>query len=358
MSLRKFLKDNSLLHISNYYYVKNLGGEGSSLTALYQNKSKEKVVFKFLIAPKTTVELERFKLEASVLERNLINSNPHGDPSEVSKFHGPAESYPLPEIIYPYHTKHSHMINYFAYKYEDGQLLSEINTESLNFLDKIKLLHRIASGLNYFTFTGYEHRDLHPGNILLKNDPEIPYDADETNNPKVKFLDLGNCQLSMLNKSAYMIFDRNLNEELVFQDNNKRLLSSFHSMPPDFLRQGQNTKNYDSWAFGVFAYHMFFQEMPFKLQTIDDVNNLLSKKLNMDSFDANLQTLKIGIRIILKHLLDVDGEYRPNMHSIVNLLSWFKNEEVNYRCNSEEFMKRLIKSGGFDPDVDPNDFYN
>lgn len=357
MSLKKFLKNNNLLHISNYYYVKNLGGGGSSLTALYQNKCKEKVVFKFLIAPKTTVELERFKLEASVLERNLINASPHGGTNRLHKFHGPAESYPLPEIVFPYRTKNSNMINYFAYKYEYGQLLSEINTESLSFLEKIKLLHRIASGLNYFTFTGYEHRDLHPGNILLKNDPIIPYHADDTNNPKVKFLDLGNCQLSMLNRSAFMIFNRNLNEKLVFQDNNKRLLSSFHSMPPDFLREGQNTKNYDSWAFGVFAYHMIFQEMPFNLQTIDDVNNLLSNRLNLHSFYTNLNTLEIGIQMILKQLLSVNGELRPNMHSIVNLLSWFKNEEVNYRCNSIEFMKRLIENDGYDPDIDYNDFY-
>ncbi|MCH2057496.1 MAG: hypothetical protein MK214_12995 [Thalassotalea sp.] len=43
-----------------------------------------------------------------------------------------------------------------------------------------------------------------------------------------------------------------------------------------FIVECSATKNYDTWAFGIFAYNVFFGEMPFELNDIKDVTQLSS----------------------------------------------------------------------------------
>ena len=62
-----------LLEIDGYRFKSSLGG-GSALSSIYE-KADEKVVFKFLIAPRNEIELERVKLEYSVLKTNIANKH-------------------------------------------------------------------------------------------------------------------------------------------------------------------------------------------------------------------------------------------------------------------------------------------
>lgn len=283
-STKKFLKSLSLYRIDGYRFHKKLGG-GSSLNCLYM-EGERKVVIKFLIAPRNNIELERFKQEASVLEYNHINATPDFDNYYIktSRILIPKNSYPLPVLVHKYTNMCDGLINFFSYEYQEGVLLSNLKTNSYTLEQKITLLHRIASGLNYFNRLGYEHRDIHPGNILIKDNysmPNLDLDYQKQNEPGVVFLDMGSCQKNNFYQHEAFRFERDVDEDLVFSDNNRRLLSSFVTMAPDFLQEGEKTKNYDSWSFGVYAYKLIFNEYPFDAKQIGDVNLLVNSRKSL-----------------------------------------------------------------------------
>lgn len=354
---KKILNKLNISKINGFRFKKKLGG-GSSLTCLYV-KNKEKIVLKILISPRNKQELERFQFEYSVLEKNYANHLPGiDDEFTLSRvFNGPKTSYPLPKIAVKLKQKLGGLVTYFGYFYQEGTLLSNKIKSLKTYEEKIKILHRIASGLNYFYRVGYSHRDLHPENILLLENHQM-FDVDKTgkeNDPRVIFLDMGNCQIEnpdhQFFKIERKINEKEINEEEIITENNKRLLSSFTSMPPDFLEKGGQTKNYDSWAFGIFAYQILFGKIPFKLSEIIDVRNL--KIEENKEFHENINTLPAGLKLIIKHLLATNGDTRPTIHAIVRLFHFliYRKEESE---NSEK-MKRIIHNNGIDPDLDPLD---
>jgi len=348
------LSQLNLLKIDNYKFESSLGG-ASALSSLYSD-GKNKIVIKFLISPRNDIELERFRLEYSVLSENKMNKNYGLIPDkEYPHLYGPDSSYPLPKIVMPLKELVGGSVFCFGYAFEKGELLSEINPQSYSLKDKYLLLYRLASGLSYFNQSGYSHRDLHPKNILLLDDFKIPkYDRDRTeNDPRVKFLDLGNCQSNNFEDSYVYGIERDVNEQLVFQDNNKRLLTSFISMPPDFLEHGSATKNYDTWAFGIFAYNVIFGEMPFDLNDIRDVTELRQHSKLPPNVKSKLQELDDGPHLIMQHLLSWRGENRPEIHSIVRLFSWLIHRSDEF--TEVEFIKRVIHNDGFDPNHSPLD---
>jgi len=354
---KEFLESLGLLEIDGFRFEKTLGG-GSALSSLY-TRNREKAVFKFLISPRNSIELERFKLEFSVLEKNRANSFRIGDSfeSNVNAFVGPKTSYPLPIIKFPLASKHGNLINYFAYSYEEGELLSEIDTSEYSIEDKTFLLYRLASGLSYFNQTGYSHRDLHPENILLIEGYNMPRSDvyGDMNDPRVKFLDMGNCQRTNLDSDWLLRINRDLDEDAVFQDNNRRILASFVSMPPDFLEKGEDTKNYDTWSFGVYAYALLFGEIPFHASQIGDLTSLRGDRRFSENYLTNLNSVSIGLKLVLNHLLSPNGDERPSIDAIVRLFSWLVDR--NHEFKDHTFIKKVIHSGGIDPYHDPRDDY-
>lgn len=321
-----------------------LGG-GSALSSIYK-KDGEQVVFKFLISPRNDIELERFKLEYSVLNYN----NAH------RIFLGPETSYPLPRICHQFEQKNAGLINYFSYKYEDGVLLSNLDTSKYSYKDKIFLLYRISSALSYFNQIGYSHRDLHPENILLLNnfsmcDRNNVYHGE--NDPRIKFLDMGNCQRDTSYIDAPFIIQRDLNENLVNEDNNRRILSSFISMPPDFIVKGKDTSNYDTWSFGVYAYKLMFGYLPFDVHDISDLSRILNNTFDKREYRRNLYSLHVGFRIVLDHLLSPHGEDRPTISTIVRLFFWLVYRDDEF--NDIAFIQNVIQNQGFDPNHNPLD---
>lgn len=355
--VKEFLESLGLLEINGFRFEKKLGG-GSALSSLY-TKGREKAVFKFLISPRNPIELERFKLEYSVLHKNKANSYRIDNvfKPDDRMFIGPESSYPLPTIKFPLASKHGSLVNYFAYAYEEGELLSDIDTSKYSIEDKIFLLYRLASGLNYFNQTGYSHRDLHPENILLIEGYTMPCSSrfGAINDPRVKFLDMGNCQRNYTDSDWLYRVDRDLDEDAVFQDNNRRILASFVSMPPDFLEKGEDTKNYDTWSFGVYAYKLLFKEIPFNVSQIGDLTSLREDRLLADNYRTNVNSLPIGLRCILNHLLSPDGSNRPSIDAIVRLFSWLVDRNQEFQDPS--FINEVIHADGFDPNYNPRDDY-
>lgn len=351
---QSFLSHLGLLTLNGFTFETTLGG-GSALSCLY-SKGSEKAVFKFLISPRNEVELERFKLECDVLDKNLANSiaSSSGWVHFDKKFIGPETSYPLPRLCFPFTSDYDNNVNYFAYHFEDGTLLDDLDTTNFNLKEKIALLHRLASGLSYFNHTGYSHRDLHPKNILLRDGYSMLQDERSTkqNDPRVTFLDLGNCQRYGPDDYLHRV-KRGLNEDMVFADNNKRLLSSFASMPPDFLELGEKTENYDTWAFGIYAYQLLFNEMPFEANHIGDITAIRTNRSFSRNYRFNLNQLPNGLKLIIKHLLSPNGKQRPSIDAIVRLFSWLVHREDEFQ--DPHFISQVIHGNGFDPNYDGHD---
>jgi serine/threonine protein kinase len=342
-----FLKKLGLLSINGHSYIKGLSN-GSALSAIYSN-GIYKIVVKFLINPRNNVELERFRLEYSVLQSNYINS--YWTASGYKHFSSHTNyqddgTYPLPKITVPIYHSHDNYINYFGYKYEEGVLLSDYDTSNFSLKEKVLLTTRVATALNYFTRSGYVHRDLHPNNILMLNSPKM-YLVPPLS--RVMILDLGNCQRDTKNANEDTAFKlvRDLDEDSVFNDNNKRILSSFTSMPPDFLTRGGNTKNYDAWAIGIYFYELIFGEKPFKVREIGDVVKLLSYPFLPTDVETNLSTLEPGLNIIVRSLLNINGECRPNTDAIVRLFNFYLDNE-DFQHDYKGYARRILRDNGID----------
>ncbi|TKF40448.1 protein kinase domain-containing protein [Vibrio lentus] len=340
------LEKLGLLEIEGYSFVRLLGG-GSALSSLYQ-KQKDFVVFKFLVAPRNKIERDRFYLEHSILSKNwTIGFSGRNDFRSEKR----EQQYPLPIITHPIKSLLDDKVVYFGYKYEKGQLLSDWQKEEHTLKEKLYILYRVASALCYFNVQGYTHKDLHPSNILLLDNPDMETSPDDPC-PQVKILDMGSCFRST---DPIIRNENDINQVALELDDSRRLLSSFQCMPPDFLVNGSSATNYDSWAFGLMAYNIIFEEMPFEVKTINDVYSLLHNEFDKSSFEANVNKLDLGLSTTLKRLLSVRGEERLPHQNIVNMFSWILSDDP--RFNEAEFIEEVIKNHGHDPHYDARDNY-
>ncbi|EPN9362639.1 protein kinase domain-containing protein [Cronobacter muytjensii] len=341
-----FLKKLDLTVINGYVFVKQLNN-GSALSAIFSN-GREKVVIKFLINPRNKIELDRFKLEFSVLKTNYINSF-YGDKNFEN--YKPIKNkelstYPLPNIKIAIFHSEDNYINYFGYEYEEGTLLADLDTSNMSKREKFFLITRIASSLNYFNQCGYVHRDLHPNNILLLDNPRMSWIPPI---PRVIILDMGNCQKNTQQyRLDFMEIIRDFDETPVFDDNNKRILSSFTSMPPDFLKYGKNTKNYDTWAIGIYCFELLFGAKPFQVEDMGDVYKLLNNNTSRDFFNDQVNQLRPGERLVLEALLNIDGNQRPSIDAVVRLFNHLIDSH-HVAENEYNLAEEIIANNGFDP---------
>jgi len=337
----------SLNQIDGYEFQSLLSGGGSALSAIYK-KDSEKLVFKFLICPRNNAEKFQFEREFQSLYDNATHKIT--EYAEEDKFFfGPKTSYPLPEVIHNLTKIYNEDVLYFSYRFIVGELLSDIDVESLAQTEKYKLLHRVASGLNYFSQCGFSHRDLHPKNILLCPDHFMDPEGD-FNDPRVKILDMGSCVES--NSPRFSCFINN--NKIPDLESGRRLISSFDSMPPDFIIKGKAIKNYDTWAFGVLSFKILFGRLPYDLEDLSDVYKLHKGTLELNKDHTKcFKQLPYGIRLFLESFLQPKGEHRPELETVVRLLHWIIYD--GDKLENENFAEKILQHSGFDPNHDPLD---
>ena len=353
------LKKLGLTKLDGYEFVKPLGG-GSALSSLYSDGNNVSV-FKFLIAPRSDIERDRFICEYLALKENRFVK---GNSVQIDLWGSifPKDSYPLPRVTHSLKCI-DNSIFYFGYKYEEGELLSEyIKNRKFSLDEKITLLHRIASALNYFSHLNLEHRDLHPENILVMSDPDMDSNKEHPS-PKIKILDLGYSidiyGFQHMEFHNQVVEGIKLNLDAVTEDNNKRMLASFTSMPPDFLVKGKNTMNYDSWSFGIFAYSFLFDKQLFANASLEDIYKILNGHFHPLFHNEHawpLATTNYPLYAILHSLLHTRGEKRSSLGAITKLFHWYRNESERFQ--ERDFIKKVINNDGNDPYHDPrHDMY-
>ncbi len=57
-----------------------------------------------------------------------------------------------------------------------------------------------------------------------------------------------------------------------------------HQCHQIFLKYGKNTKNYDTWAIGIYCFELLFGAKPFQVEDMGDVYKLLNNNTSRDIF--------------------------------------------------------------------------
>lgn len=278
------LKACELLQINEYSYEKSLSGGKASTTLLYESKNHDKIVIKMLIAPRNEDEKEAFKNEAKILK-------------ELAKI--PITCF-SPRILIDYTEVKDYPIHYFGIELCYGVSLSDmISKEPLPWKwDKcIEIVNRIASALSGCS-TRYIHRDLHPGNILVRDDFEIDSKYLNYVDPGVTILDYG-CSKDQL---SYLYYGT-LNE------NKFRHIGAISSWSPEFIMNPEAVdQSHDSWAIGVILYYLLTGNYPYEAKSFGQLyNNYLNQTENFSNFE---EKIPLAARILVKNLLSISPKQR------------------------------------------------
>lgn len=95
--------------------------------------------------------------------------------------------------------------------------------------------------------------------------------------------------------------------------------------------------------------------MPCITNQIGDITSLRKQQRFSDNYLFNLESLPLGLNLVLKQLLSSNGDERPSIDAIVRLFSWlvFHSE----RFKDRDFIIQVINENGFDPNYDFRDDY-
>lgn len=63
-----------------------------------------------------------------------------------------------------------------------------------------------------------------------------------------------------------------------------------------------------------------------------------------------MNSIEIGLSLVLNHLLSPNGDLRPGSDAVVRLFGWIVHKDHEF--NNERYIKRVIHAGGFDPDYE------
>ncbi|WP_441294162.1 protein kinase domain-containing protein [Burkholderia sp. RF2-non_BP3] len=215
---------------------KALGGQSSRAYFGRDLNTNSDIFVKFLLFPRSTSEIARFKHEIFVLE--MFREN------RIAK---------VPRLI-GHGTLYDGEIFYLITEKIDGITLEDWlagNISTANFDERLEVFHRVTSSLST-TGNLFSHRDFHPGNIiLLPEKPDWHSTAPESN---AVILDWGhayNQMMAQYDDSPDFVID-------LYNRVPKEIIGSFYSLPPDVFspwnEEVYHPGKHDAWSLGLMLY--------------------------------------------------------------------------------------------------------
>jgi len=229
--MKSIIKKLGLETIDGFKFKKTLGKGKAGLTCLYSN-DEENRVFKFLISPRNEEEFERFKYETNI--NNMITDyNVKCFPKSYSNL-----------------KQHDHLpIYYFSMEYIEGKTLWDYlknRPTPWEWEEALIMLGNLSRSLNEISRYSIVHRDIHPGNIILKNDFSPKKDIYNANEDIV-LIDIGCCK-----DNFYDLCIQNYADDKYNEPEHIRHFGALYSWSPEFLQDPANVGiEHDSWALGV-----------------------------------------------------------------------------------------------------------
>lgn len=287
--------------LSHYHILAKLGEGGMGEVYLAEDtRLKRKVALK-LLPNELTQDHER--IERLELEARAASALNH------------------PNIITIYEIGASDNMNFIATEYIDGQTLREIMAKPMEIEEVLPIALQIASALAAAHPAGIIHRDIKPGNIMLRPDGYI------------KILDFG--------LAKFVEDQANPNND---QELGKILGTPKYMSPEQALGQHVDART-DIFSFGVLLYEMLAGVPPFQGESnIDIINEILQKEpLPISHY---LKGMPVELEQILHRALQKGRTDR--YHNIKEMLKELKT--LKHRL---DFEAELSRSNAFGLSIEP-----
>src|SRR5437762_6965233 len=169
-----------------------------------------------------------------------------------------------PNILTVYEIGQDHSTHYIASELIEGETLRQrLAREHLQVSEAVDVAIQVASALAAAHEAGIVHRDINPGNIMLRPDGYV------------KVLDFGIAKLAEQEAPAMMPKDEAL---LLVETNLGSILGTVPYMSPEQARGAQVDKGTDIWSLGVVLYEMVTGHQPFMGDTQREVMSSILEK--------------------------------------------------------------------------------
>ena len=175
-----------------------------------------------------------------------------GDANRLKRFQQEARAVVAlnhPNILTVYEIGEDHSTHYIASELIEGETLRQrLERGPMALSEAVDLAIQVAGALAAAHEAGIVHRDINPGNIMLRRDGYV------------KVLDFGIAKLAEQEAPATMPKDEAL---LLVQTNLGSILGTVPYMSPEQARGTQVDKGTDIWSLGVVLYEMVTEHTPF-----------------------------------------------------------------------------------------------
>lgn len=173
----------------------------------------------------------------------------------------------------------------------EGNLRQYLKNNQANFYDKYLQLYGIIGGLHSIHKQGLVHRDLHPGNVLIRTGN---FEGSDETVPICLITDLGLCRPANSEKDDGKIY------------------GVLPYVAPEVLRGEPYTQASDIYSFGIIAYELFVNTYPY--YEFKDLNETDLMIRICDGLRPNLDEIKIPqlLKDLIKRCWDTDPTKRPS----------------------------------------------
>src|SRR5438067_648396 len=191
-----------------------------------------------------------------------------GDAERLKRFRQEAHAVVAlnhPNILTVYEIGEDHSTHYIASELIEGETLRQrLARGPMELSEAIDVAIQVASALSAAHEAGIVHRDINPGNIMLRPDGYV------------KVLDFGIAKLAEQEAPAPMPKDEAL---LLVETNLGSILGTVPYMSPEQARGAQVDQKTDIWSLGVVLYQMVTVHEPFTGDTPrGDMTSLMDKE--------------------------------------------------------------------------------